>query len=142
MLKWKWATRYSILHIFRPQDIVIIQIVHTIPYNSLNCHQYRHNSVQTTEIVTWKDTIILYYYSMFWCGVSGASCISYIFCNLYGVNIPIKSKFHLVNCMELSKKCALCTVFRCNWTQNGLYQTIIQYAQRGNRVYIRQKGEI
>ena len=40
--------------------------MHTIPYNSLNCHQYRHNSVHATEIVTWKDTIILYYYSMFW----------------------------------------------------------------------------
>ena len=46
--------------------------MHTIPYNSLNCDQYRHNSVG-------KHNIILHYYSMFWCGVSGVSCISHIF---------------------------------------------------------------
>ena len=45
--------------------------MHTILYNSLNCHQYRHNSVQSVNMDTWKHTIILHYYSIFLCGVSG-----------------------------------------------------------------------
>ena len=96
--------------------------------NDRNCHLKRyHNTTLLQYVLMWCIWGKLYFLH---------------FCNLYEVKLPIKSKFHLINCMELSKKCALCTDFRCNWTQNGLYQTIIQYAQRGNRVYIRQKGEI
>ena len=49
------------------------------------------------------------------------------FCNLYEVNIQIKSWFHWKICMKLSQKCALCTYFMCplhlfrgNWTQKWL----------------------
>ena len=67
---------------------------------------------------------------MFWCGVSG-QVVFHTFLQLiwgkttnettilFGKFVWFEPKMCPLH-LELSKKCALCTVFRCNWTQKWL----------------------
>lgn len=117
-------------------------------HNLANCKRIRHNSVQSVNMDTWKHTIILQYYSMFWYDVSGTATV--LFHNT--ADIQMKVMFYVEKFVGLEVLRTILSQNRPVWSdfrvylgvsrsKNRLVDTIVQYAQRGDRVCIRQYVE-